>query len=104
MDPDTAEALAAFRQHNYEQIYLRDAAKAQANAVIEVLRALVEHFSDTPNLIPDVVQLGGLNAGEPAAVAAAVNYVAGMTDRFAFRSAVSLLGWDPARLPKSITG
>lgn len=104
MDPDKAEALAAFRQHNYEQIYLRDAAKAQANAVIEVLRGLVEHFSDTPNLIPDIVQLGGLNAGEPAAVAAAVNYVAGMTDRFAFRSAVSLLGWDPARLPKSITG
>ena len=104
MDPETAEALAAFRQHNYEQIYLRDAAKAQANAVIEVLRALVEHFADTPNLIPDVVAGGGLNAGEPAALSAAVNYVAGMTDRFAFRSAVSLLGWDPARLPKSITG
>jgi dGTPase len=104
MDAETAEALAAFRQHNYEQIYLRDSAKAQANAVISVLRALVEHYSDTPNLIPDVAQLGGLNAGEPAAVAAAVNYVAGMTDRFAFRSAVSLLDWDPAKLPKAIAG
>jgi len=104
MDPDTAEALAAFRQHNYEAIYLRDAAVAQATAVIEVLRALVEHFSDSPNVIPDVVALGGLNAGEPLAVQAAVNYVAGMTDRFAFRSAISLLGWDAARLPRAITG
>ena len=104
MDPDTAEALAAFRRHNYEQIYLRDAAKAQANAVVEVLRALVEHFSDSPNLIPDVVAIGGLHAGESAAVMASVNYVAGMTDRFAFRTAVSQLGWDPARLPKSIIG
>jgi len=50
------------------------------------------------------VALGGLNAGEPLAVQAAVNYVAGMTDRFAFRSAISLLGWDAARLPRAITG
>lgn len=103
MDPETAEALATFRQHNYEAIYLRDAAVAQADAVIAVLRALVEHYQDSPNLIPDVQASGGLSAGEPAAVAAAVNYVAGMTDRFAFRQAVSLLGWEPARLPKSIT-
>ena len=33
---------------------------------------------------------------------AAVTYVAGMTDRFAFQSAVAHLGWDPARLPVGI--
>jgi hypothetical protein len=32
-------------------------------------------------------------------VRAAVTYVAGMTDRFAFRQAVALLGWDPDKLP-----
>ena len=31
---------------------------------------------------------------------AAVAYVAGMTDRFAFRHAVAVLGWDPAKLPR----
>jgi dGTPase len=32
-------------------------------------------------------------------VRAAVAYVAGMTDRYAFDRAVSELGWDPSRLP-----
>ena len=35
-------------------------------------------------------------------VFAAVRYVAGMTDRFAFRTAVSRLGWPADRLPKGI--
>ncbi len=34
---------------------------------------------------------------------AAVAYVAGMTDRFACRQAVALLGWDPAKLPVGVT-
>jgi dGTPase len=35
-------------------------------------------------------------------VHAAVAYVAGMTDRFACRQAVALLGWDPDKLPQGI--
>jgi hypothetical protein len=31
-----------------------------------------------------------------------VTYVAGMTDRFAFRQAVAQLGWDPAKLPAGV--
>ena len=104
MDEEAAEALAAFRAANYEHIYLREASLAQGAAVIEVLRALVEHYADRPNAISDVRRAGGLNAGEPEAVRAAVAYVAGMTDRFAFRQAVARLGWDPAKLPKGIDG
>ena len=44
----------------------------------------------------------GQAAGSPAAVRAAVTYVGGMTDRFAFQSAVAHLGWDPSRLPVGI--
>ena len=33
---------------------------------------------------------------------AAVAYVAGMTDRYAFSQAVALLGWDPGKLPVGI--
>jgi dGTPase len=105
MEEEEAEALAAFRACNYERIYLRQASLRQGEAVVAVLRALVEHFSDRPHLIaedeatphpPDVV------AGSDDAVRAAVTYVAGMTDRFAFRQAVALLGWDPAKLPVSV--
>jgi len=102
MDPSHAEALAAFRAFNYDHIYLRDASVEQAEAVISVLTALVEHFVDHPNTIPGVLELGGLLAGEAEAVTAAVTYVAGMTDRFAFRAAVSLVGFDPDKLPQGI--
>ena len=49
MRADLAEALAALRAFNYEHIYLRPASVAQAEAVIAVLQALVEHFADRPN-------------------------------------------------------
>jgi dGTPase len=102
MDEDSAGALAAFRSCNYEHIYLRDASVAQGQAVVAVLRALVEHYADRPNAISDVAATGGVAAGEPEAVRAAVTYVAGMTDRFAFRQAVAVLGWDPAKLPTGV--
>ena len=52
MDDDLAEALAAFRASNYEHIYLRPSSVAQGEAVVDVLRALVDHFSDRPHLLP----------------------------------------------------
>jgi dGTPase len=102
MPAPAAEALAALRAFNYENIYLRPASMEQAQAVIVVLQALVEHFADRPNALPDAHLEGGLAAGSPEAVRAAVTYVGGMTDRFAFQCAVAHLGWDPARLPVGI--
>ena len=84
MHRDMADALAAFRAFNYERIYLREASRVQGALVVDVLRALVDHFAPERG------------------VHGAVTYVAGMTDRFAFSTAVKSLGWDPARLPTSI--
>ncbi|HRE03612.1 MAG TPA: deoxyguanosinetriphosphate triphosphohydrolase, partial [Ilumatobacteraceae bacterium] len=94
-----AEALAAFRAFNYESVYLRPASTAQASAVIAMLRALVEHYADRPNLLartddgyaPDQSARGvlhGVGAASPEAYAEAVRYVGGMTDRFACQQAV----------------
>jgi dGTPase len=94
-----AEALAQFRQFDYEHVYLRPASVAQAGAVMALLRALVEHYADRPNLLPGV---DGIDAGSTAAVRAAVAYVGGMTDRFACRQGVTLLGWPVERLPRGI--
>jgi dGTPase len=106
MEEEVAEALAAFRTCNYERIYLRDASLRQGEAVVAVLRALVEHFSDRPHLITERAgpDADDVVAGSEVAVRAAVTYVAGMTDRFAFRQAVALLGWDPAKLPAGVDG
>jgi dGTPase len=101
MAPAHAEALGVFRAFNYEHIYLRPASVQQANQVIAVLRALVEHYADRPNVLP-APRHDGLEAGSPEALRAAVDYVGGMTDRFACQQAVALLGWDRAKLPKGI--
>ncbi len=106
MEEGPAEALAAFRACNYERIYLREASLRQGEAVVSVLRALVEHFSDRPHQLGDPLPSGrcalDLVAGSPEAVRAAVTHVAGMTDRYAFGQAVAVLGWDPAKLPAGV--
>ena len=99
MTADAAEALAAFRRFNYDNVYLRPASQEQARSVISLLQALVEHYADRPQLLPDA---GDIDAGGAEALHEAVAYVGGMTDRFACRQAVALLGWDIARLPQGI--
>jgi dGTPase len=96
MDPPVAEALAALREFNYERIYMRPESVAQGEAVVAVLRALVEFFSENTGRIPSD------NHPEADSLHRAVTYVAGMTDRFAFQSAVELLGWPKERLPRGI--
>ena len=101
MTPDHAEALGAFRRFNYDHVYLRPASQHQARAVIDLLRALVEHYADRPNLLPDHGD-EGLDAGSDAALRAAVTYVGGMTDRYACRCGVAELGWPIERLPVGV--
>ena len=43
-----------------------------------------------------------VEARSDAAIRAAVTYVAGMTDRYAFDMAVRHLHWSPERLPRGI--
>ncbi len=111
MDPETAEALAEFRRFNYERVYLRPASKLQAESVVGLLRALVEHYADRPHAIPRQtaqvvldadVDTSQLVAGDEDAVRVAVAYVAGMTDRFACEQGLTLLKWDPDKLPRGI--
>jgi dGTPase len=97
-----ADALAEFRKFNYERIYLRPASTVQATAVIDLLRALVDHYAHHPHRLPESAGLDGIAADSPLALHHAVAYVGGMTDRFACRQAVTLLGWSPDRLPQGI--
>lgn len=88
------EALARLREFNHQRIYLTEDSKRQAYSVIAMLRALVEHFAETPGSLPAGASL------EDDPVTAAVGWVDGMTDRYACRCALDVLGWDPAQLPK----
>jgi dGTPase len=97
MESAEAEALASFRQFNYENIYMREASRKQARAVIDLLQALVEHYVAIPHLMTSPA-----SPGSPQALHDAVAYVGGMTDRFACRQGVTLLQWEEDRLPKGI--
>lgn len=96
MAPGPAAVLAALRAFNYERIYTRPESVAQGAAVVAVLRALVRWYADDPTRVPSPWSDGS----DPAR--AAVTYVGGMTDRFAFETAVNCLGWRRDRLPKGI--
>ena len=94
MRAPVAAALAELRTFNYQRIYTRPESVAQSDAVIAVLRALVQFYLENPARLP-------MRPDDPARLAHdAVAYVGGMTDRFAFDTAVQLLGWDRARLPR----
>jgi len=100
MAEEPAAALASLRAFNYERIYTRPDSLAQSEAVIAVLHGLVEFYVEHPLSLP--LAFVAPDQGADGRVRAAVTYVAGMTDRFAFDTAVDLLGWDPDRLPKGI--
>ncbi|MDN5725938.1 MAG: HD domain-containing protein [Propionibacteriales bacterium] len=99
MDAVTGAALAGLRKFNYERIFSRPAALAQSDSVIKILHALVEHYATKPYDIPWPT---AVEPASPEAVRAAVTYVGGMTDRYAFASAVRLLDWPVDQLPPSI--
>jgi dGTPase len=64
--------------------------------VVEVLHGLVEYYAERPQLIP------GATPVSDDGLRIAVEYVAGMTDRYAFELAVAELGWDRSRLPQGV--
>jgi dGTPase len=100
MTAPEAEALAEFRRFNYDNVYLRPESRVQADAVIDLLQALTEFYAAHPEHLPEAPDA---TAGGPELLRASVSYVAGMTDRFACRQAMTLLGWPIERLPQGIT-
>jgi dGTPase len=104
MTEPAAGALSAFRQFNFERIYLRPASIQQAERVIHLLRGLVDCYVDVPSRLPPGVsgERSDLEPGSADAAAAAVRYVSGMTDRFALSQGVELLGLRLESLPRGV--
>jgi dGTPase len=104
MTEPAAGALGAFRQFNFERIYLRPASVRQADRVIGLLRGLVDCYVDVPSRLPPGATgaHADLEPGSAEAAAVAVRYVSGMTDRFALSQGVELLGLRLEALPRGV--
>jgi dGTPase len=91
MSEPVARALDALRDFMFERVYLREEAHDQQEKAIGVIRSLFAHYLDHPEEIPAEYQAAPGDL--PTRV---VDYIAGMTDRYALRTYERLFlpqGW-----------
>ncbi|MEX0592516.1 MAG: deoxyguanosinetriphosphate triphosphohydrolase [Nitriliruptoraceae bacterium] len=72
------DVMHQLRDWMFTHVYLRPEAQEHSDRAVRVIRDLVEWFRDHPDQIPDAYRLE-----DSSATQAAVDYVAGMSDRFA---------------------
>jgi len=80
MDPEKLQTMHDLRTWMFDHVYLRPDARAQSERGVRVIQDLVEWFAERPEQIPDAYRLP-----ESSPLQAAVDYVAGMSDKFAIR-------------------
>jgi dGTPase len=74
------QTMHELRAWMFDRVYLRPEARAQADRAVRVIQDLVEWFAAHPDRIPDLHRIPGRTPLE-----AAVDHVAGMSDKYAIR-------------------
>jgi len=80
MDPGMLAAMHSFRDFMFENVYLRPEANKQANKAVKLIRDLVEHFLEHPDELPSTYR-----HRESSERVQVIDFVAGMSDRYALR-------------------
>jgi dGTPase len=80
MHPDTLQTMHDLRDFMFSDVYLRPEAVAQAQKAIKVIRDLFEYFRDRPEEVP-----ASIRATAKDELQAAMDHVAGMSDKYAMR-------------------
>lgn len=80
MEPATLDAMNELRDFMFATVYLRPEVAAQRRKVIGIVRDLVGYFANHPREIPDTYR-----HNEADTMTQVIDYVAGMTDRYAIR-------------------
>ncbi len=91
MEEDVAEAMDVLRDFMFARVYLRPDVQDQREKAIRIIRDLVDHFLERPDHIPETYRHDDADL-----VTQAIDYVAGMTDRYAIREWVRLCRGEPA--------
>lgn len=82
MSPTVLAATNELREFMYQNVYLGSIAKTEDHKVDLIIELLYKHFMQHPEKIPDEIMHINRERDEPLSQAV-VDYVAGMTDRFA---------------------
>jgi dGTPase len=81
MGAQVFDVLLETRDFLFERVYNRPEVKAEQDRARTILTFLLEHYRDHPEDLPEDVRDAAGSEGEVAAI----DYIAGMTDRFAVR-------------------
>jgi dGTPase len=76
--PEIGGAMLRLRRFMFQNVYLGPQVRAEAGRVTNLIEGLFAHFAENPEEIPD-------GAGEDVATRV-TDWIAGMTDRYAFRA------------------
>ncbi|HEY5519708.1 MAG TPA: HD domain-containing protein [Candidatus Limnocylindrales bacterium] len=87
MDAPTLEVMNELRDFMFENVYLSPTQRTHTDFAVGVLRRLVDHHLEHPEEIPDSYRDSGAEL-----ITQVVDYVAGMTDRFALQAHDRLFG------------
>lgn len=81
MSPEVWDAMMTLRQYLFDNVYLSTRAKAEEPRAANVVRMLFGHFLEHPEQLPEEHR----PSTENERAQRVVDYVAGMTDRYAIR-------------------
>lgn len=84
--PEIEHAMMRLRKWMFQQIYLSPAQTVQHGHVKRVLTGLYEHFVAHPALLPVHFQPEAYPGAQPTIEQAVVDFIAGMTDRYAIET------------------
>ena len=81
MEPSMLEAMHTLRAFMFERVYLRPEAESQRLRATQIVRDLVTYYLEHPNEVPPTYR-----HEEADELTQVIDYVAGMTDRYAIRT------------------
>jgi dGTPase len=81
MDPDHLSTMDELRNFMFERVYLSPESESQKSKAIMVIQDLVRYYQDHPDQVPD-----SYTVPEADPLTRAIDYVAGMTDRYALHT------------------
>ena len=84
MSPAILRATNALREFMYQHVYLNSAAKEDDGKVRRLIELLYRHFKEHPAQLPEDLRRINQRRDEPIE-RAVVDYIAGMTDRYAIK-------------------